>query len=194
MNKPNEVGGGGGGRAERMPAVGKPFTSGAGWVLNLCWVSEGSLWSGGAALSPYTHTHNVPAAHSLCQGLLCHTWQSRTGYCRMCRVCSHQQGTSKLTEYCTSSTWHSSELLHQTITWLPYFAIALSLCPQGSQVSIGNSAMESWFCQRSYSRAPQAGRQHSGPTGKKQMDRKPTCSPKLFKSKMLLCCGSVKAI
>lgn len=62
MNKPNEVGGGGGGRAERMPAVGKPFTSGAGWVLNLCWVSEGSLWNGGAALSPYTHTHNVQAA------------------------------------------------------------------------------------------------------------------------------------
>lgn len=34
-----------------------------------------------------------------------------------------------------------------------------------------------------WQQTPQAGRQHSGPSGKEQMDRKSTCSPKLFKSK-----------
>lgn len=136
---------------------------------------------GAAALLPDTHlpATQVPRGRRYCGCI----WESRTVFCRVCKVHSPPQGRSKLTKYLTSSTCHSSELLQQTITWFLYFVIALSLCPQGSQVSIGNSAMESWFCQRSNSRPPQAGRQHSGPSGKKQMDRKPTCFPKLFESK-----------
>lgn len=158
MSKSNEVGGGGGGRAERIPAVGKPFISGVGWVLNVCSVclckGTGSLWKEAAAFLPDT---NVPAAQVPCARHL--LWLHLREQHRFMQdvqgwMHSHQQGKSKLTEYPTSSTCQSSELAHQTISWFLYLVTALSLFPQGSQVSIGNSAMKSWFCQRFNSRSP----------------------------------------
>lgn len=150
MSKPNEVGGGGGGgRAERTPAVGKALTSGAGWVRT----SALSLTGHRVSLHCF-HTHMCQQHKFLCQHYCASTWGSRTVFCRMCRV--RRANPSAMANPSWPSTLPASlvtaELLHQTITWFPYFAIALSLFPQGSQVSIGNSAVESWFCQRSNSR------------------------------------------
>lgn len=151
MRKPNEIGRGGvGGRAERTPAVGKPLTSGAGWV----WTSALSLTGHRLSLHCF-HTHMCQQHKFLCQALLCQHLGQQDSFLQDVqgeKGKSISQGKSKLTKHPSSSTCHSAELLHQTITWFPYFAIALSLFPQGSQVSIGNSAVESWFCQRSNSR------------------------------------------
>lgn len=106
-------------------------------------------------------TH-VPAAPVPCaRSYSASTWESRTVFCRMCS----QKGKSKLTKYPISSTCHFSELLHQTTTWFPYFVIVIVI-PQESQVSIGNSAVESRFCQRSDSRPLRQEGSTVGPVGR----------------------------
>lgn len=130
-----------------------------------------------------SRSHASPALPQ-CRMLLGMRSESRTVFLLQdARGHSHQQSSSELTKCFTSGICHSSESLQQTITRFLCFISALSLFPRGSQVSIGNLAMGSWFFQRSNTRAPQAGRRLSGPGGKKQMDRKPSCFPKLFKSK-----------
>lgn len=151
-----------------------PVTSGVGWMPKLCLCKcTRCLRKQAAASFP---DKRMPATHFPGAGCYCGRI-GRAGHFSCCRM---HMGTAPSF---TSSTCHSSESLQQTMTWFLYFISALSLFPGGSQVSIGNPAMRSWFFQKSKTRPPQAGRQHSGPWGKKQMDRKATCFPKLFKFK-----------